>query len=80
MKTEQDDKQFLTKAKFAKLVEEIVKTQKLPYIEAVIELCDEHNVELEEVKKFISPVIKNKIEAEAMKLNFLPRMNTLPID
>ena len=49
-------------------------------MEAVIHLCTENDVELEEVRKFISPVIKNKIEAEAMRLNFLPRGNELPIE
>lgn len=75
-----EDKQFLTKLKFAKMIENSVVTQKLSYMDAVIHLCDENSVELEEVKKFISPVIKQKIEAEAMRLNFLPRGNTLPID
>jgi len=49
-------------------------------MDAVIHLCEESEVELEEVRKFISPVIKNKLEAEAMNLNFLPRGNQLPID
>jgi len=49
-------------------------------MDAVIHLCEKHEVELEEVKKFISPIIKNKIEAEAMRLNFLPRQNSLPIE
>jgi hypothetical protein len=75
-----EDKQFLTKIKFAKLVEECVIKNKMTYIEAIIALCDEHEVELEEVRKFISPVIKDKVEAEAQNLNFLPRQNALPID
>jgi hypothetical protein len=49
-------------------------------MDAVIHLCEKHEVELEEVKRFISPIIKNKIEAEAMRLNFLPRQNCLPIE
>ena len=49
-------------------------------MDAVIHLCEENEVELEEVRKFISPVIKNKLEAEAMNLNFLPRGNQLPIE
>lgn len=77
---EQDDKQFLTKSKFAKMIESSVTKDKLSYMDAVIHLCDQHNVELEEVRKFISPVIKNKLEAEAMNLNFLPRGNQLPIE
>jgi len=49
-------------------------------MDAVIHLCEMHEVELEEVKKFISPIIKNKIEAEAMRLHFLPQTNSLPIE
>lgn len=75
-----EDKQFLTKIKFAKLVEECVIKNRMTYMEAIITLCDEHEVELEEVRKFISPVIKEKVEAEAQNLNFLPRQNALPID
>lgn len=75
-----EDKQFLTKLKFAKMIENSVVSDKLSYMDAVIHLCEQNSVELEEVKKFISPVIKQKIEAEAMRLNFLPRGNTLPID
>lgn len=74
------DKKFLTKSEFAKLIEKTVKSHQSSYMEAIIYLCDKYGVEIEEVKKFISPIIKNKLEAEAMKLNFLPRQNSLPID
>ena len=72
--------QFLTKAKFTKLVEEVVKDHRSSYMDAIIHICDDIDVDLEDVRRFISPVIKEKIEAEAMRLNFLPRQNTLPID
>lgn len=49
-------------------------------MDAVIHICDDIDVELEDVRKFISPTIKDKLEAEAMRLNFLPRQNTLPVD
>jgi hypothetical protein len=49
-------------------------------MDAIIHLCEKHEVELEDVRKFISPIIKNKLEAEAMKLNYLPRQNSLPIE
>lgn len=74
------EKEFLTKNEFAKLIESTVKAHQSSYMDAIIYLCDKYEVEIEEVRKFISPIIKNKLEAEAMKLNFLPRQNTLPID
>lgn len=69
--------QFLTKSKFTKLVENTVHELKVPYMEAILHLCDKNNIEPEDVKKFISPIIKTKLEAEAMQLNFLPKQNTL---
>lgn len=78
--TENQETQFLTKNKFTQMIEESVKVNKSTYMDAVISLCEQHNIELEEVKKFISPVVKEKIEAEAQKLNFLPRPNSLPIE
>lgn len=71
------ESEFMSKAKFSKLVEKQVMEKKLSYIDAVVEACDITNIDPEDVKKFISPVIKEKIEAEAMALNFLPRQNTL---
>ena len=73
-------RKFLTKSKFGKLVEDVVMSHKSSYMDAVLHLCDAHEIEVEEVRKFISPIIQTKIEAEAMALNFLPKQNTLPID
>ena len=71
---------FLSKQKFTKMSESTVRTKGLTYMDAVIHLCDDNNMELEDVKKFISLNIKERIEAEAMNLNFLPKGNTLPLD
>ena len=71
------ENQFLTKSKFTKLIESTVTELRIPYMEAVLHVCDKNQIEPEDVKKFISPVIKDKIEAEAMNLNFLPKGNTL---
>lgn len=71
---------MLTKNKFTKMIEETVRDKGLSYIDAVVYLCEKNNLEIEDSKKFISPVIAGKIEAEARNLNFLPKRNTLPID
>jgi len=49
-------------------------------MDAIIFVCEDVDVDLEDVRKFISPTIKDKLEAEAMNLNYLPRQNTLPLD
>ena len=71
------EENFLTKSKFTKLVESTVTELKIPYMEAVLYLCEKYDMEPEDMKKFISPIIRAKIEAEAMRLNFLPKTSTL---
>jgi len=71
---------FLTKTKFSKMVEEVVYIKRISYMDAVIHICEENEFEIEDMRKYISNVIKEKIEAEAMRLNFLPRQNTLPVE
>lgn len=72
--------QFLTKSKFTKLIEETVKDHKSSYMDAIIHICEKIDIDLEDVRRFVSPVIREKLEAEAMRLNFLPRQNTLPFE
>ena len=67
---------FLTKSKFTKLIEKTVSDLNIPYMEAILHVCDKNDIEPEDVKKFISPIIKGKVEAEAMQLNYLPKLNT----
>ena len=74
------DNEFLTKSKFTKVVESSVMDHQHSYMDAVLDLCDKNSVDPGDVKKFISPVIQDKIEAEARRLNYLPRGNTLPVD
>jgi uncharacterized protein YdhG (YjbR/CyaY superfamily) len=73
------DKEFLNKGQFSQLVEKQVHEKRMSYIEAIIAICDENNLDPEDVGKYISNIVKDKIEAEARSLNFLPKHNTLPI-
>lgn len=68
---------FLSKKKFTKMVESEVKTNNLSYMDAVVNLCEKNNIEIEDVKKFLSNSVKERIEVEAMELNYLPKVNTL---
>jgi len=75
-----DDETFLNKPNFTKMIENKVLDTKQSYMDAVIDLCDKLDLDPLDVKKFISPVIQGKIEAEAMTLNLIPRQNTLSFD
>jgi hypothetical protein len=78
MTEEQKEEVFLTKVRFAKMVENVRRELGLSYIESVIHLCEQHKIDEEDVKKYISDIIKQKIEIEAMDLNMLPKGNSLP--
>jgi len=69
--------QFLTKSKFTKLIEGTVAELKIPYMDAIIKVCETNDIEIEDIRKFISPVIRDKLEAEAMDLNFLPKKTAI---
>jgi hypothetical protein len=75
-----EEEKFLTKARFTKLVESVVKEHKSSYMDAIIRVCEDVDLDLEDVKKYVAPIIKDKLEAEAMSLNFLPRQNALPFE
>ena len=47
-------------------------------MDSIIWLCEENKIDLEDVSKYLSPVIKQQIEYEGQKLNMLPKGNTLP--
>ena len=73
MKEYQD--KFMTQTKFSSLVEEIVKNSNglTNYIDAVVVVCDEFDIEVETVGKLISRSLKDKIKYNAQQLNFVKK-------
>lgn len=61
------------KNKFSRSVELYVEKWNVPYMDAVLTLCEEYNVEPEAVVKHLSKPILEKIKIEAQDLNFLPK-------
>ena len=72
--------QPLTKAKLTKLIQHTVLEKRLTYIDAIVDICEENKIEIEDISKFLSAVVKEKIEVEAMNLNYLPKESTLDFD
>ena len=71
---------FLTKKTFSRMVENLVRDDsQMTYMDAIVHLCEKNNIEIEDIKKFLTPSIVGQLEAEARKLNFLPRVNTLDV-
>lgn len=67
------EENFMTAAKFAIEIESIVKNSDLNYIEAVVQYCEDMNIELENVSKLISKPLKEKLKYEAQRLNFMKK-------
>lgn len=74
------EENIMTKKRFSKLVEEIRTQYKISYMDSVLKICEDRELDPGEVHKLISPVIKEKIEAEALQLNMIKGGgNTLPV-
>jgi hypothetical protein len=51
----------------------------LTYLEALIEYCEEYNIEPEKMGKFINESLKGKLEVECEGLHLLPKISRLPV-
>jgi hypothetical protein len=67
------DEPFMNKKRFSKLVENAVIHKRLDYMDAIVYICEETGVEVEDVKKYLSPHIVANLEDEALKLNCLDK-------
>jgi hypothetical protein len=61
------------------MIENQVRTSELSYMDSIIHLCEQNNMEVEDVKKFLNAAIIERLEIEAMELNFIEKQNTLDI-
>lgn len=73
-----DDK-FFDRKKFSLMVEQRALAPGIGYMDAIIELSTEFNIELEDLAPLITPSLKHKVEAEAISLNYMKGGNTLPL-
>jgi len=62
-------------------IESIVSTKGISYIDAALYYCEKNNLEPDMIGDMIraSPIFKQKVQIEAEKLNFLPKVVRLPI-
>lgn len=67
--------------KFALIIEGVVKDKKISYLDAVLHYCEDNDIDTASVGPLINKSLKEKIKAEAEKLNLVERSSTaiLPI-
>jgi len=70
---------IFTSKTFTLEIENIAKEKQITHMDAVLHYCEKEGIEPESVSSLISKGLKEKIEANARDLNFLPRQAQLPI-
>ena len=77
------DDNFMDKNKFSMTIENIVKDSNttINYIDAIVNYCETKDIEVESIVKLIAPSLKEKIKAEATRLNYIKKTTkgVLPI-
>jgi len=68
-----------TSKTFTLTIENIVKEKSITHMDAVLWYCEQEGLEPDELGTLISKGLKEKIEANARELNFLPKQAQLPI-
>ena len=68
-----------TSKTFSLEIERIVLDKNITHLDAVLDYCYRQEIEPDTVSNLISKSLKEKIEANARELNFLPRQAQLPI-
>ena len=69
----------MTPKLFSKTNEDIVKDKKVNHMDAIVIFCEKNDVEPQDVKKFITKTLKDKVALNAQELQLIPKTNTLPI-
>ena len=73
------DFDIITPTKFCLLIEEMVLTKNMSYIDACLEYCKEKEIEPNSLGRLVNKALKQKIQMEAEQLHFLPKTNSLPV-
>ena len=60
-------------------IERIALEKNITHLDAVLDYCHRQDIETDTVGNLISKGLKEKIEANARDLNFLPKQAQLPI-
>jgi hypothetical protein len=70
---------FTTSKTFTNAIEIIAKEKNITHMDAILWYCDKEGIEPDSVGSLVSKGLKEKIEAKARDLNFLPRRAQLPV-
>ena len=69
----------ITPKKFAIIVDELVRTKRFTHMEAIIYYCEQNLIEPDTITKWIDRSLKEKLQADAEALHYLPKTSQLPV-
>ena len=69
----------ITPKKFAIIVDELVRTKRLTHMEAILYYCEQNLIEPDTISKWIDRSLKEKLQADAEALHYLPKTSSLPV-
>lgn len=72
-------KRFRSPNEFAMYIDEIVSKSKFTYMEAVINYCNEMEIEVDSIGSLINQKLREKIQIEAEQANMMKPRGQLPI-
>ena len=72
-------KKFRSPNEFSLHIEERVLREKIGYMDAVIQYCNEVDIDIESVSKLINQSLKDKIQSEAEEQNYFKKRGKLPL-
>ena len=67
----------ITTKGFVAEIELLVKEHRMSYMDAVIQICKEKDIEPERIVRFIDKGMKEKIQSDAEALHYLPKSSKL---
>ena len=70
---------IITPTKFSLLIEQMVQTKNITYMDACLDYCKEKEIEPNSIARLVNKSLKQKIQMEAEQLHFLPKTNSLPV-
>lgn len=75
---EQVEHKIMTKRRFSQEVEDLARSGELTYMECVVIVCDQQQIDPSRCKHLLAPSILDKITSEAQRLHFIPKTSSLP--
>ena len=67
------EKKFLTPSKFALEIENIVASENMNYIDAIVYYCEVNELEVDSITKLVSKPLKERLKWDATRLNFMKK-------